>query len=87
MPGWLSFLISLAIKIGSPYLLEYVKKWSDKISPDVMLIINELLDALRGAKLNVSDAKEIKKVAMRKAKRAIKARRGVGSPPETKSLI
>jgi hypothetical protein len=84
MPNWIIQLaISIAIKLG-PYalraLLPKVPEWAQ-------LIIKELINAIEGASGQISTAKEIKRNAVLRAKRAIKERRGVGSAPEIKKEI
>lgn len=78
MPGWLSVLLPMLIKIGSPYLLELVKKWVKSLSPEVQAIIDELINGIVDPKI---DTKEAKRVAALKLKNHCD---GVACPPDTK---
>lgn len=78
MPSWLLPILSLAIKIGSPYLLELLKKWIKNLSPEIQAIIDELINGIIDPKV---DTKEAKRTAALKLKKHCD---GVACPPETK---
>lgn len=58
MPSWLIPLIKLAIQIGSPYLLELLKKWISKLPVEVIAIINELIGDIKNPDIPNSVAKQ-----------------------------
>lgn len=61
MPSWLMVLLKLAIQIGSPYLLELVKKWAAKLPAEVIQIINDLIGSIKDPAVPNSYAKKIAK--------------------------
>lgn len=82
MPAWLiQLLIGLATKLG-PYAL---KALLPRLPDWAKVITEELIKAIEGASAQVLDAKEVKTLAINKAKLALKNREGVGSPPSLKA--
>lgn len=78
MPAWVSALLPLLIKIGSPYLLELFKKWVKSLSPEIQAIINEVINGIIDPKV---DTREAKKRALVKLK---EHRHAVADVPDTK---
>lgn len=77
IPSWLMAIIKLAVQIGSPYLLELVKKWFSKLPVEVVEIINELINGIKNPAIPTRNAK---KAAAFKLKRC----QGVACAPEVK---
>jgi len=60
MPNWvIALLIQLAIKFGIPWIV----KMLPNISPDILKIIEELLNGIKGV---AEDKKELKRSAIKK---------------------
>lgn len=78
IPGWLQLLIKLAIQLGSPALLEFIKKYMSKLPSEIVKLIEDLIAALLDPKSSNSVAK---KTAMRKLKKTCD---GVGCAPKLK---
>lgn len=47
IPAWLLALIKLAIQIGSPYLMDLIKKWFKNLPQDVIDIINSFINGIK----------------------------------------
>lgn len=77
IPSWLLALIKLAIQIGSPYLLDLVKKWIGNLPAEIVDIINELIKNIKDPAVSTRDAK-------RNALEKVKECSGVACPPQTK---
>lgn len=77
IPEWLYQIIKLAIQIGSPYLLQLIKGWFKNLPPDIVKIIEELINALKNPTVSNSTAR---KTARYKFDECL----GVGCPPKTK---
>lgn len=78
MPVWLWPILKLAISIGSPYLLNWIKEKFKNLPVEVIDIINELIKSILDPKVSTKEAK-------RHAKSKLKACVGVACPSETKS--
>lgn len=78
IPSWAYQLIKLAISIGSPYLLELIKKLFKKLPAEVLDLIDELIKSLLHPDV---DNKEAKRAAHSK----LKSCTGVGCPDTLKN--
>lgn len=77
IPPWILALVKMAISIGSPYLLDLLRKWFTKLPAEVVEIINDLIKGLLDPTVNNRVAK---KAAAFKLKRCT----GVACKPEIK---
>lgn len=78
MPSWLIPVLKVAISIGSPYLLELIKKLIAKLPAEVVEIINDLINGIKSPTI---DTRQARAEAKARFKRHCD---GVGCSPETK---
>lgn len=78
IPWWLKIIIDLAIKVGSPLLLGWIKDKIKSLPDEIRKIIEELINGINDPDV---DTKEAKKEARNAFKRECS---GVACPPDLK---
>lgn len=78
IPTWLQIILKLVIQIGSPYLLDYLKKLMKNLPADIVAIIDSLIKGLKDSNTPNAEARRSAKSALKKYCD------GVGCPVEPK---